>query len=289
MHERSENVVYEFDGFAVDAVRRTLLRDGVSIPLTSKAFDTLLLLIRHRGTTVTKTDLMNSIWAETAVEENNLTQQISALRRALGEKPRDHRFIVTVPGHGYCFAAEVTLATRVAKRRRQYFDPAVLRGYSLAMAQVLLLAVAFVWSAVMNDTGRPQSLAVLNFKVAATGDEFIGEGISETLRARLGSVEDLIVRPAPTQPDVLIAGRQLQVDTVVTGSVQRDRDRIRVAVEVVDISDGRIVWGKTFDEAESNVFALQDAIAGEVANALKIKLTSSNGSPDRQRQYIFSA
>ena len=275
MHEQSENVVYEFDGFRVDVVRRILSRNGASIPLTSKALDTLLLLIRHRGETVTKTELMNSVWADSAVEENNLTQQISALRRALGEKPRDHRFIVTVPGHGYCFAAEVDHAT--ANRRPRYFDPAALRGYSLAIGQVLLIAFAFLWSAVTSDATHPQSLAVLNFKVASTGDEFIGDGISETLRARLGSVEDLIVRRAPANADALGAGRTLHVDTVVTGSVQRDHDRIRVVVEMVDVSDGRIVWGKTFDESASNIFALQDVIVSDIATALNVRVSRSSG------------
>ena len=277
MPKQSDKLVYEFDGFSVDVVRRQLLRGRVPVQLTSKAFDTLLMLVRHRGSTVSKTDLMNSIWADSAVEENNLTQQISTLRRVLGEKPRDHRFIVTVPGHGYCFAAELVERDEMPRTNSgwftDHFDAAAMRGYSLAMGQILLILSAIVWSFV-SDSGRPQSLAVLNFKVASTGDEIIGNGISETLRARLGSVEDLVVRPAAADHDALDAGRRLRVDTVVTGSVQRDQDRIRVAVEVLDISDGRIVWGKTFDHAASNVFDLQDAIAGEVADALKVKLSS---------------
>ena len=276
MHEQIENVVYEFNGFRVDAVRRQLLRDGVAVPLTSKSFDTLLFLIRNSGSTVTKTELMNAVWSDSAVEENNLTQQISALRRALGERPRDHRFIVTVPSRGYSFVAELdrhTAEDLIPPVSSSHFDASALRGYSLAFAQILLIAMAFAWSA-FNDhnSGRPQSLMVLNFKVAASGDEFIGSGISETLRARLGSVEDLIVRPAPT--DAFSSGERLLVDTVVTGSVQRDQDRVRVAVEMVDVSNGRIVWGKTFDEDASNVFALQDAIAVEVARVLKVRFSS---------------
>jgi DNA-binding winged helix-turn-helix (wHTH) protein/TolB-like protein len=293
MHEPNENVVYEFDGFRVDATRRVLLRDGAPIQLTAKAFDTLLFLIRHQGATVTKAELMNAIWRDAAVEENNLTQQISALRRALGERPNDHRFIVTVPGRGYCFVAALneTAPTieSVQNRKRpnafaRHFDPAVLRGYSLAVAQILLIGFAFLWSAMSDQgLGRPQSLAILNFKVAASGDEVIGNGISETLRARLGSVEDLTVRPAPSDQNALDAGRRLQVDTVVTGSVQRDHDRIRVAVELLDVSDGRIIWGKTFDETASNIFALQDAIAGDVARALNVRFSSRDDRKQRGR------
>src|SRR6478672_7711606 len=102
---------YEFDGFVVDAVRRTVTRDSRPIPLTAKAFDTLLFLIEHGGETVTKRQIMDTVWADTAVEENNLTQQISTLRKAFGEIPGDHRFIVTVPGKGYAFIADRTLRT----------------------------------------------------------------------------------------------------------------------------------------------------------------------------------
>lgn len=295
MSEPSESVVLEFDGFCVDSIRRQLLQDGVPVQLTSKAFDTLLFLIRHQGKTVTKSELMNAVWSDSAVEENNLTQQISTLRRVLGERPGDHRFIVTVPGRGYCFVAEVSEceAPRTAPVRTnglvlssfvtRHIDPAAMRGYSLAIAQILLILFGFAWSAVTHyDPSRPQSLAVLNFKVAASNDEFIGNSISETLRARLGSVEDLTIRVAPADRDALAAGRRLQVDRVVTGSVQRDHDRIRVAVEMLDVADGRIVWGKTFDDRVSNIFALQDAIAGEVARVLNVKFSSEN-APGRQR------
>lgn len=287
MHEQIENVVYEFNGFKVDAVRRQLLHDGKAVPVTSKSFDTLLFLIRHSGSTVTKTELMNAVWSDSAVEENNLTQQISALRRALGERPRDHRFIVTVPGRGYSFVAELDWkrAESVVDMPRHeihpksdfdsHFDASALRGYSVAFAQIFLVAMLFVWSSFSDrDSSRPQSLAVIDFKASAGRDRIIGNGISETLRARLGSVEDLVVLPAPGETDALSAGQQLHVDAVVTGSVQRDQDRVRVAVQMVDVSNGRIIWGKTFDEDASKVFALQDAIAVEVARVLNVRFSS---------------
>jgi len=292
MHEQIENVVYEFNGFRVDAVRRQLLHDGVTVALTSKSFDTLLFLIRHSGSTVTKSELMNAVWHDSAVEENNLTQQISALRRALGERPRDHRFIVTVPGRGYSFVAEIERRNtenviEFEEPTSSHFDASAIRGYSLAFAQILLIAMLFGWSALTDrDPLRPQSLAVIDFKASAGRDEIIGNGISETLRARLGSVEDLVVLPAPSETDALSAGQQLQVDAVVTGSVQRDQDRVRVAVEMVDVSNGRIVWGKTFDDDASNIFALQDAIAVEVARVLKVRF-SSRGETEFDRLHLL--
>ena len=82
---QSTERLYEFGPFRVDPLKRLLLRDGQPVALTSKCFDTLLVLVEHRGQVLHKDELMERLWPDTAVEENNLTQQISALRRALGE------------------------------------------------------------------------------------------------------------------------------------------------------------------------------------------------------------
>jgi len=98
---------YEFGPFRIDAVKRMLLRDGEPIVLKSKCFETLLALVEARGQVLGKDELMRRIWPDTIVEESNLTGYISALRKALGENPQEHRYIVTVPGRGYSFVAEV--------------------------------------------------------------------------------------------------------------------------------------------------------------------------------------
>ena len=101
--------IYRFGNFRLDAAKRLLLKSVEEIvPLMPKAFDTLLYLVQNSGKVIEKDELMAEIWADTIVEENNLTQNISILRRVFGEKPGEHRFIVTVPGHGYKFVAEVT-------------------------------------------------------------------------------------------------------------------------------------------------------------------------------------
>lgn len=107
--ETPKNEIFEFGGFNLEA-RKRLLRDasGAKIALMPKAFDTLLFLVENAGKVVSKDELLATIWADTIVEENNLTQNISSLRRVLGEKPGEHRFISTIPGRGYKFVAEVS-------------------------------------------------------------------------------------------------------------------------------------------------------------------------------------
>src|SRR5438874_1013267 len=101
--------VYEFGEFHLDAAKRLLWRDGVPVPLTPRVFETLLYMVEHHDTVLDKERLMEAVWPDSIVEENNLTQNISTLRRVFGETPGSHHYIVTVPGRGYRFVADVKL------------------------------------------------------------------------------------------------------------------------------------------------------------------------------------
>ncbi len=97
----------EFGPFRMDLEERVLMRDQETIPLSPKAFETLLVLVQHSERVVLKDDLMKTLWPGTFVEESNLSQHIFQLRKALGEKAHDPQYIVTVPGRGYRFAQKV--------------------------------------------------------------------------------------------------------------------------------------------------------------------------------------
>ena len=98
---------YAFDSFLVDAPKSMLLRNGQSVPLTPKAFKILLVLVRNPGRALKKEELMEQVWPDAFVDENNLPRNISSLRKALGEGPAEHKYIVILPGQGYaCSRAE---------------------------------------------------------------------------------------------------------------------------------------------------------------------------------------
>jgi TolB-like protein/DNA-binding winged helix-turn-helix (wHTH) protein len=99
--------IYEFGPFRVDALRRLLLREGNPVRLPAKAFEILLVLLEEKGRLVEKDELMRRVWPDAVVEENNLTVNMSALRKSLTESPGEHRYVVTVPGRGYQFVANV--------------------------------------------------------------------------------------------------------------------------------------------------------------------------------------
>jgi DNA-binding winged helix-turn-helix (wHTH) protein/tetratricopeptide (TPR) repeat protein len=248
-----ETEIYEFGNFQVDAGRRLLLGvDGGPVSLAPKAFETLLYLVRHSRIVIEKEALMKAIWPDTIVEENNLNQNISALRRVLGGKEADHRYIVTVPGRGYRFVAPV----------KKHTPPA---------------------AAISAESIR--SVAVLPFQPLVSGDRdaSLEMGMADTLIARLSSIRDIIVRPlssvrkyADLHQDALLVGRELGVESVLQGSLQRHANKIRVTVRLLSVSNGASLWAGTFDEEMTEIFALQDAISNRVVRALAVELSKED-------------
>ena len=107
-------VLYEFGPFRVDPEKQVLLRDNQPVSVTPKTFETLLILVRHSREVVSKDELMKELWPDSFVEEANLSQNIFMLRKALGDTPEERRYIVTLPGKGYRFTAEVRTVRRTA-------------------------------------------------------------------------------------------------------------------------------------------------------------------------------
>lgn len=277
-----------FDGYQVDAVaRRVRNPDGAPVPMTSKALDVLLYLIAHRDRVVGKDELLAAVWAGRVVEENNLTQAVSALRRALGTGAGDHRYVVTVPGRGYRFVAELDQVTVQApgkagaagSERRARLRPMRVLLWAL-VATVVSSAVVWLSTGSRRPVAGPESvpvLAVLPFQTLGGGprDELLELGMAETLIGRLGSGASLRVLSlgavqdfAGASIDPVQAGTSLGADYVVDGSIQRQGERIRINARLTALPEGRAMWTGTFDQAADKVFLLQDALAAAMAPAL---------------------
>lgn len=307
--------IYEFGDFRLDAAKRLLLkRDGERIPLTPKAFDTLLYLVEHSGALLDKDELLRAVWADTVVEENNLNQHISTLRRVLGERRDEHHYIVTVPGRGYRFIADVSTHTNLDEQKKVEENQHALdekqakesnTGAASQLAQRagkqnrnvwiglcagiviigLVVAASYFWVARTKtaSVSSIRTIAVLPFKplVAENRDEALEMGLADTLIARLSNSREIIVRPLSSvrrygglEQDPQAAGRELGVESVLDGSLQRWGDRIRVTARLVSVADGASLWTETFDEKFTNIFAVQDAISERVTGTLALRLSS---------------
>jgi DNA-binding winged helix-turn-helix (wHTH) protein/TolB-like protein/Tfp pilus assembly protein PilF len=301
---------YAFGDFRVDALTRELHQNGVSIALTPKVFDTLLYLVRNAGVVLSKDQLLAAIWPGRIVEENNLNQTISALRRVLGASAGDHRFIVTEPGRGYRFVAELLPVDETAIDDRipattpeepgtanaSMHAPPVgieLRGSTtvrshralLAALVGLALALALIgwraWHSATPTPTQPTTIAVLPFKPLRTEDrdEVLEMGIADTLIAKLSSTRHLVVRSLNSvrrfnrlDQDPLIAARELGVTAVLEGQIQKSAGHVRLTARLLSVPTGAALWAGTFDEKFSDVFTVQDAIAEKVAGALAVEL-----------------
>lgn len=146
--EQQPNMLYQFGPFRVDPEKQILSRDGQAVPLTPKAFQILVVLLRHGPETVSKEDLMKAVWPETFVEEANLSRNIFLLRKALGEGPQDHRYVLTVPGRGYRLTERVLLvpvAQRIGERAVEGVDELSVVAASQSRIQVRIEEKPWRW------------------------------------------------------------------------------------------------------------------------------------------------
>src|SRR4051812_46530786 len=115
MQPQQANLIHEFGDFELDPMRRVLMtRAGAPVEITARVLDALIFLVERPGQLIEKKALIDALWPNVVVEDGNLTQTIHALRRALGERAGEHRYIVTVAGRGYKFVAEVKTRAAVA-------------------------------------------------------------------------------------------------------------------------------------------------------------------------------
>jgi len=271
--------IFTFGEYRVLPAQRQLLRGTTTVCLSPKAFDLLLLLVRHNGEILAKSDLMQRLWPNTFVEEANLNVHISAIRKALGESAQHPRYITTIPGRGYRFTG--TSASKASPRRFS------LRHAWTAMI-VVTLSCAVSLRPVTDAVERPQSIAVLPFRTLGPAHVPLGEGMADSLITRFSRL-DLTVRPttailryAGSEVDSVAAGRELGVDSVVEGSIQQEGERVRVTVRLIRVRDARPLWGADYEEPFAGIFTVQDAISQRVAETLSLELST------KQRKFLLS-
>lgn len=295
--ENNEQHVYELGPFRIDPHDRLLLREGKPVPLTAKAFDTLLVLVRNGGHLVERAVLMKAVWGDCFVEDGNLAVTVSMLRKALGDEGEERRYIQTVAKRGYRLIEAVRELPETAE---PIFRPppaenlpaagskrgGVATLMKIAVLVMATLAGAAAWMRLHNARGAvPQirSLAVLPFRTLtppSDSRDYLGLGMADALITRLGSTGRIIVRPtsavvkyANGTPDPVAAGREQKVDAVLDGHIQSLSGTVRVTVQLLRVEDGASLWADTFEESPQRVFALEDAVAERIAGSMSIGLS----------------
>src|SRR5215217_5189823 len=297
---QQDNHSYEFGRFRLKTAERVLLREGELVPLTPKVFDILVTLVEHGGQVVAKDDLMKRVWPNTFVEEGNLTQNISLLRKALGESPGGVQFIETVPRRGYRFVADTNQSWGEKPAPAAVPEPAPVVSipntpsqsaatrktplYALVAGVVVLGIVGLVYLTGRGKAGEPtaiQSIAVLPF-VHESSDpdaEYINDKIAESLINSLSKLPQLRVVPRSVvagykgkEIDPRKIGQDLNVRAVVTGRMRRHGDIISIQADLIDLENVAQLWGQHYDHKVSDVLLVQDDISRDIFENLRLKL-----------------
>jgi DNA-binding winged helix-turn-helix (wHTH) protein len=248
------NICYEFGPYSLDLSKRVLARDGETISLTPKATEILIMLVMKAGELVEKDELLREVWPDTFVEEANLSQNIFTLRRALGDERGDPRYIATVTRRGYRFIAPVTTNGSQCPEDDEVTGPAL----------PIVAVLPFI-----NRT-RDEEL------------EYVADGLTDNIINNLSRVSKLHVMSRSTifryklqDVDPQRVGKELGASVVLVGKINAHHSGVVVGVELVDVTTGWQLWGKSFDSESNDLLEIQGAITRELLATLKLELTGS--------------
>ena len=296
----TRRVAFRFGNFLLDDHERVLLHDGHTVTLTQKAFDLLVVLVRNSGHLITKDELLNEVWPDAVVAEVNLSVNISALRKVLGEDG----FIETVPKRGYRFVApvetvdsdrlDIVLKQRLSARisvveetHQEGLSRILLRGIArhkelmVSLALIPVVGVAVFWFAKSRPASAPiDSIAVLPFISSDAANNYLADGLSEATINGLSGVAKLrvaprtnVVRYKAQSINLQQAGQELGVGAILTGQVSQKDDLLTIQLDLLDVRRNSEIFTSQYTGKASELISLQTRIFQDVSRALNVPLT----------------
>jgi DNA-binding winged helix-turn-helix (wHTH) protein/tetratricopeptide (TPR) repeat protein len=255
---RSAEQAYRFGVFKLLPDERTLWRGDQSVALPPKAFEILLLLVRNAGHLMPKEELMRQLWPNSFVEEVNLANNVSVLRKALGDKPPSYQYIQTVPKAGYRFLPHVTR----------------------------IWAGGGELSAVQPEIGQTEAairLIALPFQIVRAGEDidFLAFTLPEAISASLAGLRFITVRStllaarlvADGPPDVRRIASEAEVDLLLAGTILCDGRQLRVTAELVQTPAGTLLGSFTCETDRDHIFEIHDSVVRRVVEMLALRLS----------------
>ncbi len=267
------NKIYQFSDFTLNTHTRELIFIDKTVPLSSKAFGILNLLIEKRGEVVEKNEILDKVWKETFVEEANLPVHISSLRRALNEKKGENKFIKTVSGKGYCFVADVS-------------DISV-SDQKISKENIL------------TKNNSAKTIAILPFSSIpkTVRNEFLENVIPQGIISDLSKFKEIkilsytsVSKYQDKETDFEEIGFYLNADHILKGYLSNYNDNYLLNIELIDLTDKSVTWSTETIFGLEEFLQIKSALSDQLAKILKLKprLKSSEHktiSPEAQKLY----
>ncbi|MGB5612043.1 MAG: winged helix-turn-helix domain-containing protein [Sedimenticolaceae bacterium] len=303
----TETTPFEVAGNPVDPAGLRVTIGRSEIRLEAKAMQVLVYLAERAGRVVSRAEIEEQIWPGRVVTEDSVIKAIAKLRRVFHDDARDPQIIETVPKSGYRLIAQVTRAAEATSRTAA--DPGAVTGYPLrqsgtafkwfAGAVLVALLLLGLWrvfdenspdSSSSPPTSTRPAVAVIPFtNLGRTPeDDYFANGITADLITDLSKLKGLLVIAPETAfghrdggADPALISSDLDVDYLVTGSVQRLQQALRINVRLIEVRGRQALWGERYVGKLNDVFAIQDRITTAVVAALEIEL-----APDERKRLV---
>jgi TolB-like protein/DNA-binding winged helix-turn-helix (wHTH) protein len=287
--------VISFGPFEAELQTQELRKQGVRLRLPGQSFQILKMLLERPDELVTREELHRVLWpSDTFVDfEHGLNAAINRLREALGDNAENPRYIETLPRRGYRFIDQSVASTLEVSKTHptssaEYLVTGIKQHKLAAVLALLVIAAGLVGLAaylhVRNTEVPIGSIAVLPF-VNPNNDpniEYLSDGIPESIINSLSQLPNLKVMSRNSvfhykgkDRDAQAVAKEMNVQAVLTGRVTQRRDRLSINVELIDAQDNSQIWGQQYNRNLTDVFAVQEEIAKEISEKLRLKLSGT--------------
>jgi len=301
----TQSLVFKFGVFEVDFAAGELRKSGMRQNLSGQPFEVLRILLEHPHEVVTREELRQHLWPDNTFVDYDLALKrvINRLRDALGDSADNPRFIETIPRKGYRFIAPVS-TNGVEGKAAEIQGEDMIGGPSnhsragrilLGLgAVVILLGLGFAVSRFRGPRSTPvlaseiHSLAVLPLQnlSADPTQEYFSDGMTDALITDLAQIPSLKVisrtssmQYKQTKKSLPEIARELNVDGIIEGTVQRSGDRVRITAQLIYGPSDKHLWARSYEEDLRDVFALQTNVASDIAQQVRAKLTPKSAAP----------
>lgn len=283
--------IVRFGMFQLDLKAGELRKGGVKVKMQDQPFRVLALLVERAGQVVTREQLRQGIWPTDVYVafDQGLNNAIRKVRDALGDSADNPRFIETVAKHGYRFLAPVSPAQTVPSAlpsRFAFFSTRSIAWMALGAVCLLASLAYWAWHRPAVHAKPPSEKVVLALlpldNLSHDPDqEFFSDGLTEEIITQLSKVNPgrlgviargSVVRYKGSSLPVNQIGKELHADYLVQGSVRREADRVRIAVQLIQVRDGTNLWAESYDRELKDILVLQDSVARSVVAQIHVAL-----------------